>query len=96
MPKGYLIANVTVNDPEDYAGYTSQTPQMMARFGGEYIVRGGRAEVPEGESRERQVVIEFPSFEDAVAAYNDSEYQNIAEIRRRATESTIILVEGAE
>ena len=94
MPKGYLIANITVKDPEDYAGYTGQAPPLMARFGGNYIVRGGRAEVPEGESRERQVVIEFPSYENAVAAYNDPDYQKIAEIRRRATDSTIILVEG--
>jgi uncharacterized protein (DUF1330 family) len=96
MPKGYLIANVTVNDTEDYSGYTSQTPSLMARFGGKYIVRGGRALVPEGESRERQVVIEFPSYEDAVAAYNDPDYQKIANIRRQATDSTIILVEGLE
>ncbi|WP_295314675.1 DUF1330 domain-containing protein [Roseobacter sp.] len=95
MPKGYLIANVTVNDPEEYAGYTGQTPALMERFGGKYIVRGGRAQVPEGESRERQVVIEFPSYENAVAAYNDDEYQKVADIRRRATDSTIILVEGA-
>ncbi len=95
MPKGYLIANVTVNDPEEYAGYTGQTPALMERFGGKYIVRGGRAQVPEGESRERQVVIEFPSYEKAVAAYNDDEYQKVADIRRRATDSTIILVEGA-
>jgi len=94
MPKGYLIANVTVNDPEDYAGYTAQTPQLMARFGGKYIVRGGRAEVPEGKSHERQVIIEFPSYEDAVAAYNDHEYQKAAEIRHRTAASTIILVEG--
>lgn len=95
MPKGYLIANVTVNDPEEYAGYTGQTPALMERFGGKYIVRGGRVQVPEGESRERQVVIEFPSYENAVAAYNDDEYQKVADIRRRATDSTIILVEGA-
>ena len=94
MPKGYLIANITVNDPEDYAGYVGAAPALMARFGGSYLVRGGQSQVPEGESRDRQVVIEFPSYADAVAAYNDPDYQKIAEIRRRATDSTLILVEG--
>ena len=94
MPKGYIIAQITVNDPEDYAGYIGQAPEILGRFGGKYQVRGGRSQVPEGESRDRQVVIEFPSYEDAVAAYNDQDYQKIAEIRRRSTDSTIILVEG--
>ena len=96
MAKGYLIANITVNDPDDYSGYVSDAPALMARFGGEYLVRGGQSQVAEGESRDRQVVIEFPSYAEAVAAYNDPEYQTLAEIRRRATDSTIILVEGKE
>lgn len=94
MPKGYLIANITVNDPEDYAGYVAAAPGLMARFGGSYLVRGGQSEVPEGESHDRQVVIEFPCYANAMAAYNDPDYQKIAEIRRRATNSTLILVEG--
>ena len=95
MPKGYLIANITVNDPDDYAGYVGAAPELMARFGGSYLVRGGQSQVPEGESRDRQVVIEFPSYADAVAAYNDPDYQDVAEIRRATADSVILVVEGA-
>jgi uncharacterized protein (DUF1330 family) len=42
------------------------------------------------------VVIEFPSYAAAKAAYEDPAYQEVAEIRRRTADSTIILVEGVE
>jgi uncharacterized protein (DUF1330 family) len=50
--------------------------------------------VLEGEAGDRHVVIEFPSYEAALAAYNDPEYQKVADIRRASAESTIIVVEG--
>ena len=40
------------------------------------------------------MIIEFPSYDAAKAAYNDPEYQEVAEIRRASAESVIILVEG--
>ena len=49
----------------------------------------------EGESLDRHVVIEFPSYAQALTAYNDPEYQEVAEIRRRNADSVIIVVEGA-
>jgi uncharacterized protein (DUF1330 family) len=96
MPKGYIIAQVTVKDPEEYAEYVRRAPAIFERFGGRYVVRGGRTEVPEGETRERQVVIEFPSFTKAWGAYNDPEYQKAAEIRRKTADATVIVVEGHE
>jgi uncharacterized protein (DUF1330 family) len=59
-------------------------------------VRGGKSEVLEGETFERHVVFEFDTYEAALAAYNDPEYQDVAEIRRRTADSVILVVEGAE
>ncbi len=94
MPKGYIIGHITVNDPEAYKEYVERDTPILKALGGSFIVRGGTAEVAEGESLNRHVVIEFPSFEAAKAAYNDPEYQEVAEIRRRTADSVIILVEG--
>ena len=94
MPKGYIIAHVTVKNPEAYKEYVVKDTPILQGLGGRFIIRGGTAEVKEGETQERHVVIEFPSYEAALAAYNDTEYQQVAEIRRRNAENTIVVVEG--
>ncbi len=94
MPKGYIIGHITVNDPEAYKEYVEKDTPILKALGGSFIIRGGTSEVAEGESLNRHVVIEFPSYEAAKAAYNDPEYQKVAEIRRRTADSVIILVEG--
>lgn len=96
MPKGYIIGHVTVNDPEAYKEYVERDTPILAALGGKFVVRGGQSQVMEGEVHQRHVVIEFPSYEAAVTAYNDPEYQEVAEIRRRNANSTILVVEGAE
>lgn len=96
MPKGYIIAHVTVKNPDEYKEYVVRDTPILLRHGGRFIVRGGQGQVMEGEGHERHVVIEFPSYEAALGAYNDPEYQEVAEIRRRNADSVIIVVEGAE
>ena len=95
MPKGYIIGHITVNDPEAYKEYVEKDTPILEGLGAKFTVRGGKSEVPEGETLDRHVVIEFPSFEAAKAAYHDPEYQKVAEIRKRTADSVIILVEGA-
>lgn len=93
--KGYLIGHITVRDPEAYKEYIERDTPILEAHGGRFIVRGGDSAVPEGETHERHVVIEFPSYAAARAAYEDPAYQEVAEIRRRTADSVIILVEGA-
>ncbi|MBO6603910.1 MULTISPECIES: DUF1330 domain-containing protein [Paracoccaceae] len=94
MPKGYIIGHITVTDPEAYPEYVRRDTPILDNLGGRFIIRGGRSEVVEGETFERHVVIEFPSYEEALAAYNDPDYQEVANIRRNAADSIIIVVEG--
>jgi uncharacterized protein (DUF1330 family) len=44
----YVIANVTVQDPESFEEYRKQVPETIARYGGRYLVRGGQHEALEG------------------------------------------------
>lgn len=94
MPKGYIIAQITVRDPEGYKEYVEKDTPILKRLGARFIVRGGQSVTAEGEEQGRQVVIEFPSYDAALAAYHDPDYQAVAEIRRRTADSTVILVEG--
>ena len=94
MPKGYIVGHITVNDPEAYKEYVEKDTPILLAKGGKFVIRGGRSEVMEGEVLDRHFVIEFPSYEEALAAYHDPEYQEVAKIRHRTANSVILVVEG--
>lgn len=96
MPKGYIIAHITVRDPEAYKEYVVRDTPILEGLGGRFIVRGGQSEAVEGTLLDRHVVIEFPTYEAALKAYHDPEYQEVAAIRRRTADSVIVVVEGHE
>ncbi|HKK30148.1 MAG TPA: DUF1330 domain-containing protein [Alphaproteobacteria bacterium] len=96
MP-AYVIARVSVTDPDQYAKYRAVTPGAVAEFGGKFIVRGGEMETLEGtEETRRVVVIEFESMEKARAFYHSEIYQAAIKLRQPASEAELILVEGYE
>ena len=70
MSKGYWIARVDVADAEQFKKYAAANAAPIARFGGRFLVRGGRFETPEGASRTRNVVVEFPSYEAALDCWH--------------------------
>ena len=80
MPKGYIIGHIKVTDPEAYPEYVRRDTPILEGFGAKFVVRGGQNQVTEGQCGDRHVVIEFPSYAEALAAYNDPEYQEVAEI----------------
>lgn len=94
MPKGYIIGHITVNDPEAYKEYVEKDTPILLGHGAKPLVRGGQGQVMEGEAYQRHVVFEFPSYEQALGAYNDPEYQEVMKIRHRTAESMIVVVEG--
>ena len=94
MAKGYIVGHITVNDPEAYKEYVEKDTPILLGLGGKFVIRGGQATVMEGQAEDRHVVIEFPSYQAALDAYNDPEYQEVAKIRHRTATSTILVVEG--
>ena len=65
MPKGYVIVRAEVTNPEKWAEYVTKSKVALEKFGGKPIVRGGKAEIIEGDGLARNVVLEFDSFEKA-------------------------------
>src|SRR6185295_19626357 len=58
----YIIVDVEITDPVKYAAYIRIVPPTIARYGGTFLVRGGKAETLEGSwIPKRVVVVEFPS-----------------------------------
>lgn len=91
----YIIARVEVTDWERYQQYTKATPDAIARYGGKFIVRGGKIVTLEGEPEPRRlVVIEFPSLERVEEFYNSPEYSQVKELRAGAAIGQFLAVDG--
>jgi uncharacterized protein (DUF1330 family) len=94
--KAYWIARVDVNGETGYRSYSAAVPAIIEKYGARFIVRGGAFECAEGESRPRNVVIEFPDYAPAVACYRSPEYQAILKVRQANAITDLIIVEGSE
>jgi uncharacterized protein (DUF1330 family) len=94
MPKGYWIMRVTVHDQAKYDAYRAQNLEAIRRFGGRFLVRGGTFENPEGSSRARNVVIEFPSYQAAVDCYQSHIHNQAVAKRRGGADVDFIVIEG--
>ena len=95
MP-AYIIVDMKITDPEQYKQYIAAAPAAVAAAGGEYLVRGGRTEVLEGDWQPvRVAMLRFPSFEQAKAFY-DGELYRAARAKREGTTEffNMILAEG--
>lgn len=95
MPKGYVVARAVVTNPDAWATYAAKAGEAMKKYGGSPIVRGGRAEIAEGEGRARNVVIEFASFDAARTYVHSPEYAEARKLRQGAGSIDIMVVEGA-
>ena len=97
MKKGYIVANLKVEDADGYEAYRSRVREIIERHGGNILVRGGQVEVREGTlERGRVIVIEFESMDAARAFYDSADYQEIVPIRQRHADGLLFLVEGAD
>lgn len=91
----YIILDVQVTDPAAYETYKAQATAALAKYGGEFLVRGGTAEVMEGEwTPNRVVVLRFESAARAREWYDSPEYADAKAIRLGASRGNMILVEG--
>ena len=96
MAKGYWVVRVDVTDPEQFKLYQAFVGPFLDAHDGRFLVRGGRHAVPEGTARQRTVVVEFPSYEAALRAYDSAEYQGGIDMRQDAAVVDFVVVEGYE
>ena len=92
--KGYWIAHVELTDPEGYKAYQAANAKPFGMYGARFLVRGGRQEVVEGKVRSRCVIMEFPSYEAALACYRSPEYQAAKALRQGKGEIDLIVNDG--
>ena len=94
----YLVVESNITDPEAFKRYMAAAPEVVKAFGGEYLVRGGRMAVLEGDWQPpRLTVLRYPSFEAARAMYDSPAYVAARTLRQGATACfNMVLVEGVD
>ena len=92
---GYVIFNINITNPEAYKEYILKIENIIKKFSGEYLVRGGEYKVMEGKWKyPRTIVIKFPSYEKALEWYNSEEYKPIKPIRLANSVANGIIIRG--
>ncbi|SDW57130.1 Uncharacterized conserved protein, DUF1330 family [Ruegeria halocynthiae] len=94
MAKGYWVAHVDVDDIETYQSYVAANAAPFAEHGAKFLVRGGDRTEVEGEARTRTVVIEFPSYEQAMACYESEGYQAAKALRDPVSTADLVIIQG--
>ena len=96
MPKGYWIVRVDVENAEQYQRYVAANAEPLSKYGGRFLVRGGRSKSVEGTARVRNAVVEFPSYQAALDCWNSPEYQAAIKIRLPVSTMELLVIEGYE
>ena len=96
MP-AYLIVDLDVHDPAGYQKYREGVGAIVAKHGGEYLVRGGELEVVEGDWQpNRLVLFRFPSRQAIRNFFADPEYAPLKQIRFKTAKTVAVAVDGVE
>ena len=91
----YVVAHVTITNPEGFAPYSREILGTLEKFDGKFLVRGGPFEVIEGEAPfQRLVILEFPSMDKARAWYASDEYRAILPARLENSQTDLMMAEG--
>ncbi|MDE0712960.1 MAG: DUF1330 domain-containing protein [Rhodospirillales bacterium] len=91
----YVIADMNITNPEQFAEFIEVTPATVQRYGGKYLIRGGSFAVAQGDwTPGRLVVIEFAGVGQARAWFDSPEFERPKEIQARSSNSNFVFVEG--
>jgi len=97
MAHGYVVAQINVTDPVQYKKYIALVLPTIEFFGGEFLARGGKSVSYESEPiGDRNVIIHFPSYENAYNWYHSDEYQEPKQLRQSASVSIQNIIEGIQ
>jgi uncharacterized protein (DUF1330 family) len=95
MKKGYwVVAYRSVLDESALKEYGKLAIPAIEAGGGKALIRTAEVESRESGMNQRVVVMEFESFDKAVATYNSAAYQAALQALGSAAERDFRIVEG--
>ncbi|MBJ7409511.1 MAG: DUF1330 domain-containing protein [Phenylobacterium sp.] len=93
----YVVNEIVVTEPVRFQTYADQVPAILAKYGGQYVIRGGAPERVDGSPPpDKLVVLRFENREAARAWRNSPEYLAILPIREATSTSRVYIVDGYE
>ena len=93
MAKGYWISTGTIHTPLAMVPYISRLTEWLPTVGAKFLVRDVQCDVREGTPGSLNVIIEFPSLETAVSAYESTDYQSLIALRTPHSDLTLSISE---
>jgi uncharacterized protein (DUF1330 family) len=97
MPKAYWITCYReIKNADKVAAYAKLAGPALAKYGVKYLCRGTPGATFEAGIKERTVMSEFPSLEQAIAAHNGPEYQEALKVLGDGAVRDIRIMEGLE
>lgn len=97
MPKAYWIsAYREIKDPTKLKAYAALAPKATIPFGARYLCKGVPQVTHEAGLKERVVISEFPSLEQAIAAHDSPGYQAALKALGDGAVRDIRIIEGEE
>ena len=91
----FVVVQVEVKDPVRYERYKALVPPSLEKYGGRFVVRGGKTETLEGDwSPRRFVIVEFASLEQAKTWWASPEYAEAKALRQATASTQMIVADG--
>ena len=95
MSKGFWLVTTTVINPA-FAEYVEAFQPWLESLGGSIFAKDLDSQTVEGKGGKLSVIIEFPSKQAAVDAYNSTEYQELSKLRlANSTNTNITIMDGS-
>ncbi len=93
----YMVVAAQIADRDAFiAGYGAAAAALVARFGGQYVLRGAGALGLEGDFGDgaSMVISEWPDKAAALAFWNSPEYAEVRKLRDGIAECQVLLIEA--
>ncbi|MEM7563667.1 MAG: DUF1330 domain-containing protein [Pseudomonadota bacterium] len=90
----WLVRGGEIRDEAALQQYADHWPSVATRYGAEIVAGKGAIDTREGPHYPRQLVVRFETYEQALACYNDPEYQRIKAFVEKAYDRELSILEG--
>mgnify|MGYP001431702999 FL=1 len=92
----FMLVDVDIHNIEEYKKYLEKVKPMVEKFGGKYLIKGGKIDAKETDlwKPKRIVLVKFPNKSSALKWYNSEEYRALKNLRLNNASSNILFIEG--